>query len=154
VRLIILGEGDAEYERELRVARKKHKGKMALEIDFDDAAAHLITAGSDIVLMPSHFEPCGLSAMYSLKYGTVPIARASGGLHQIVQDYDPTTGTGNGFVFFDYSSDAFWDTIRRARRVFKNEKEWRALMRRGMASDFSWEAAAEKYERVYEFLVG
>ncbi len=154
VRLIILGEGDADYERELRVARKKHKGRMALEIEFDDAAAHLITAGSDIVLMPSHFEPCGLSAMYSLKYGSVPIARASGGLYQIVQDYDPTTGTGNGFVFFDYSTEAFWDTIRRARRVFKNEKEWRALMRRGIATDFSWEAAAEEYERVYKFLVG
>jgi starch synthase len=152
VRLVILGEGDPAYERELRVARKKHKGRFAFETEFTDKSAHLIQAGADVTLIPSKFEPCGLSAMYSLKYGTIPIARDSGGLHQIVQDYDPTTGSGNGFVFFDYSVASFWDAIRRARKLFRSKEEWSTLMRRAMQSDFSWDAAAEKYERLYEFL--
>lgn len=152
VRLVILGEGDPNYERELRVARKKHKGRFAFDTEYDDETAHLIEAGADITLIPSKFEPCGLTAMYSLKYGTIPIVRASGGLHQIVQDNDPTTGSGNGFVFFDYTTEAFWDAIRRARKLFKDKSEWKALMRRAMESNFSWQAAAEKYERLYEFL--
>lgn len=153
VRLVILGEGDPNYERELLLAQMKHRDQFAFERTFDDPLAHLIEAGADITLVPSRFEPCGLSAMYSLKYGTIPVARASGGLYQIVQDYDPTAGTGTGFQFFDYSPEAFWDAILRAKKVFSDANEWKTLMQRAMESDFSWATAAEKYEGVYERIV-
>lgn len=152
VRLVILGEGDSDYERALSLATKKHKTRFAFRKEFDESIAHLIEAGADIALLPSHFEPCGLSAMYSLKYGTIPLARASGGLHQIIQDYDPTTGLGNGFLFFDYSSEALWDTIGRGKKSFANKEAWHALMQRAMECDFSWPAAAAEYEKVYERL--
>lgn len=154
VRLIILGEGDAGYRRELLVASKRHAERFAFRTGFDDRLSHLIEAGADVTLIPSHFEPCGLSAMYSLKYGTIPVARASGGLHQIIQDYDPTTGTGNGFLFFDYSPEALWDAIGRAKKFFADEDGWKQIMLRAMSADFSWSAAAEGYEKVYERLVG
>lgn len=150
VRLIILGEGDPDYESALLFAQKKHKGRFAFRKDFDDPLAHLIEAGSDITLIPSHFEPCGLSAMYSLKYGTIPVARACGGLHQIIQNYDPSTGGGNGFLFFEYSPEALWDSIGNAKKVFADAQTWKTLIQRAMNSDFSWSAAAEKYERIYE----
>ncbi len=153
VRLAILGEGDFTYERELLIAEKKHKGKFAFRKGFDDRSAHLFEAGSDAVLIPSHFEPCGLTAMYSLKYGTIPLARATGGIYQIVQDYDPTTGGGNGFLFFDYSPEALWDVIGRARKLFSDKAKWGALVDRAMAGDFSWESAVKQYEKVYETIV-
>ena len=153
VRLVILGEGETEYERELAIATKQHSERFAFKKCFDDRLAHLIESGSDIALLPSHFEPCSLSAMYSLKYGTIPLARAAGGLHQIIQDYDPTTGSGNGFLFFDYSPEALWDTIGRAKRFFSNKDDWQALMHRAMACDFSWPAGAAEYEKVYGRIV-
>jgi len=153
VRLVILGEGDPDYESELMIAQKKHREQFAFKKDFDDPMAHLIEAGADITLIPSHFEPCGLSAMYSLKYGTIPVARASGGLHQIIQNYDPTTGSGNGFLFYDYSPEALWDSIGNAKKIFSDAQTWKMLMQRAMASDFSWSASAEKYEKVYAQLV-
>jgi starch synthase len=88
-----------------------------------------------------------------LKYGTIPLARASGGLYQIVQDYDPTTDSGNGFLFFDYSSEALWDTIGRAKKFFSNKDNWQSLMVRAMQSDFSWPNAAAEYEKIYQRLV-
>jgi len=150
VRLIVLGEGDPAYERDLLVAARKYQGKVIFRRGFDDRLAHRIEAAADITLMPSHFEPCGLTAMYSLKYGTIPVARVSGGLHQIIQDYDPTTGTGNGFVFFDDKVEAFWDAIGRSKKLFTERESWTALMLRAMAADFSWPVAATRYERVYE----
>lgn len=153
VRLVILGEGDPAYESELMIAQKKHREQFAFKKDFDDPMAHLIEAGADVTLIPSHFEPCGLSAMYSLKYGTIPVARASGGLHQIIQNYDPTTGSGNGFLFFDYSVEALWDSIGNAKKIFADAQTWKTLMQRAMGSDFSWSASAEKYEKVYAHLV-
>jgi starch synthase len=149
VRLIILGDGDPEYERELLIAQKKYPELFAFKSGFDDPTAHLITAGADIMLAPSHFEPCGLSAMYSLKYGTIPVARACGGLYQIVRDYDPTTGGGSGFLFFDYSAEALWDSIGRAKKIFADAQTWKNLVQQAMASDFSWDKAAEKYEKIY-----
>lgn len=153
VRLVILGEGDRAYERELTVGVKKHAGKFVFRSEFNDRLAHLIEAGSDITLIPSHFEPCGLSAMYSLRYGTIPIARATGGLHQIIQDYDPTSGTGTGFLFYDYNAESLWDAIGRARKFFNDKESWEALIQRAMEADFSWSLAAEKYEKLYEWLV-
>jgi len=150
VRLVILGEGDFSYERELMIAVKRHKGKFAFRNGFDDRSAHLIEAGSDIILIPSHFEPCGLTAMYSLRYGTIPLARATGGIYQIVQDYDPTTGAGNGFLFFNYSLEAFWDAIGRSKKIFADKETWTPLMNRAMNCDFSWKSAVREYEKVYE----
>lgn len=149
VRLIILGEGDAAYTRELMIASKRHAERFAFRTAFEDRLAHLIEAGADITLIPSRFEPCGLSAMYSLKYGTIPIARATGGLHQIIQDYDPTTGTGTGFLFYDYNSEALWDVMGRAKKFFADQEDWKNLMQRAMACDFSWSNAAEAYEKIY-----
>ncbi len=150
VRLIILGEGESAYERELLIACKKHAGRLAFRRTWNERFAHLITAGSDISLIPSHSEPCGLVGMYSLRYGAIPIAHACGGLYQMIQDTDPTTGKGNGFLFFDYSVESFWDTIGRAKRTFADAAAWGALTRQAMESDFSWERAAREYERVYQ----
>ena len=149
MRLVILGEGDTAYERELLIASKRHIERFAYLKSMDDRIAHLITAGADVSLIPSHFEPCGLTAMYSLKYGTLPIARATGGLFQMIQDYDPTHDAGNGLVFYDYTADALWDTILRAKRYFEDTAHWEKLMRRAMACDFSWKRAVAKYETIY-----
>lgn len=153
VRLLILGEGESAYEREFFIATKRHAGRFAFRKSFENKLAHLIEAGADITLIPSHFEPCGLTAMYSLKYGTIPIARASGGLHQIVTDYDPTSGGGNGFLFFDYTPAALWDAIGRAKKLHADAATWKQLMQRAMECDFSWPAAAEEYEKIYTRLV-
>ncbi len=153
VRLVILGEGDTGDERELMIASKRHAGRFAYLKSWEPRLSHLIEAGADATLIPSYYEPCGLSAMYGLKYGTLPVARATGGLHEIVQDFDATLNAGNGFLFYDASAEAFWDSIGRAKRHFQNRADWESLMRRAMAADFSWTRAAERYEAVYERLV-
>ena len=150
VRLVILGEGEELFERELMVAARKYPGKFVFRKGFDDALAHRIDAGADVMLIPSHFEPCGQTAMYTLKYGTLPLARITGGLQQIIQDYDPSAHIGNGFVFYDETAEALWDAIGRTKKVFEDAPAWQALMQRAMHSDFSWPAAAEKYEKVYQ----
>jgi len=150
VRLVMLGEGEETFERELMIAARKYPGKFVFKKGFDDALAHRIDAGADATFIPSHFEPCGQTAMYTLKYGTISVARITGGLHQIIQDYDPTEGTGNGFVFFEETPEAFWDAIGRTKKVFADREAWKTIMLRAMQSDFSWPAAAGKYEKVYE----
>ncbi len=154
VRLVILAEGDPNYARELALAAKRHPKRFAFRPGMDDALAHRIYAGADVMPIPSHFEPCGLSAMYALKYGAIPIARASGGLHQILTDYDPTTETGTAFLFYDYSAGALWDTVGRAKRHFADAAAWGQLTGRAMGCEFSWKSAAEEYEKVYRGLVG
>lgn len=154
VRLIILGEGHQPFEAELAVAQRRHPGRFAFYPQMDDKLAHLIYAGGDAFLMPSHHEPCGLSAMYALKYGTLPIARATGGLYESIQDYDPTNESGHGFLFYDYTSEALWDAIIRARRYFADEAHWAALRQRAMACDYSWAKAVPKYEAVYARMLG
>ena len=154
VRLAILGEGDQAYETALAVAARKFPGKFAYRPLYDERLAHLIEAGMDISLMPSRIEPAGLSAMYSLKYGALPVARATGGIHDIIEDYDPTTDTGYGFLCYDYSTEAFWDAIKRAAEIFREPNLWMKLMRRAMERDFSWETATRRYEELYRELVG
>jgi starch synthase len=152
IRLIVLGEGETRYERDLLVAEKKHRETFSFRRGWEERLSHLILAGADATLIPSHFEPCGLSAMHSLRYGTIPVARACGGLHQIIRDLDPSTGSGNGFLFFDYTPDALWDALRRARRLFAEPAAWQQLTDHAMAADFSWAAAAEGYEKIYRRL--
>ena len=154
VRLITLGEGDPAYETSLAVAAKKFPTKFAYQKDYDAKLAHLIEAGMDISLIPSRFEPAGVSAMYNLKYGALPVARATGGIHEIIQDYDPTSGNGYGFLCYEYSSEAFWDAIKRARQIFGDQNLWTKLMKRAMARNFSWDASARRYEALYTELIG
>ena len=154
VRLIILGEGDPAYETALAIAARKFPGKFAYKKDYDEKLAHLIEAGMNISLIPSRFEPAGLSAMYNLKYGALPVARATGGIQEIIEDFDPTTDRGYGFLCYEYSSDAFWDAIKRAREMYRDGNVWRKLMKRAMARNFSWNAAAQRYEELYRQLVG
>jgi starch synthase len=153
VRLIILGEGDPAYETALAVAARKFPTRFAYQKDYDAKLAHLIEAGMDISLIPSQFEPAGLSAMYNLKYGALPVARATGGIHEIIADYDPTSDRGYGFLCYEYSSEAFWDAIKRARQIFGDRELWTKLMKRAMARDFSWDASAQRYEALYRDLV-
>jgi len=152
-RLVILGGGDENYERELTIASRRHPERFVFRPELDERLAHVIQAGADVFLMPSHFEPCGLTAMYALKYGTLPLARATGGLYQIVQDYDPTRDGGTGFVFQDYTPEALWDAIVRVNRVFADHEAWKGLMVRAMSMDFSWDRAVLPYEEVYKGLL-
>src|SRR4029077_9376783 len=145
VRLIVLGEGDAGYETGLAVTARKFPTKFVYQRHYDEKLAHVIEAGMDISLIPSKFEPSGLSAMYSLKYGALSVARATGGIQEIIQDYDPTLDRGYGFLCYDYSSEAFWDAIKRANETYRDVSLWRSLMNRAMKRNFSWSRAAERY---------
>ena len=152
VRLVILGEGDPTYETALAVATRKFPRKFAYRKSYDEKSAHVFEAGMDISLIPSRFEPSGLSAMYSLKYGTLPVARATGGVQEIIEDYDPWSDSGYGFLCYEYSTEAFWDATKRARQIFRNRKLWGKLMDRAMSRSFSWGTAAERYESLYREL--
>lgn len=149
VRLIILGEGDAGYETALAIASRKYPAKFAYRSHYDESLAHLIEAGADMTLIPSKIEPSGLSAMYSLKYGALPVARATGGIQEIIEDYDPSMDAGFGFLCYETTPDAFWDSIKRARAIFHDKPTWTALMERAMSLDFSWSQAAARYESIY-----
>ena len=154
VRLIILGEGDPGYETGLAVAARKFPRKFAYRKHYDEKTAHIIEAGMDMTLIPSRFEPSGLSAMYSLKYGALPVARATGGIQEIIEDYDPTMDRGYGFLCFEHSSEAFWDAIKRSCEAFRDRTLWATLMERAMSRDFSWDAATQRYEQVYAEVIG
>lgn len=147
--LVVLGTGQEEYHRFFEALAVKHEGRVAAHLKFDNGLAHLIEAGSDMFLMPSRYEPCGLNQMYSLKYGTVPVVRATGGLADTVDDYDEVAGTGTGFVFEEYGAEEMMSAIARAVRTFEDRDAWRGIVERGMALDFSWDASAAKYVELY-----
>ena len=149
--LVILGNGEEYYERLLTEMASRYPAKVRVQVKFDNVMAHKIEAGADIFLMPSRYEPGGLNQIYSLKYGTVPVVRATGGLEDTI-DEQPFGG-GNGFKFWGYKSSALLDALQRALETFRNKKEWTEMMKRGMAQNFSWEAPAKEYERVYERVV-
>jgi starch synthase len=149
VQFILLGTGDEIYEKEFEKMASKHKKKMSVKIAFDNALAHKIEAGADMFLMPSRYEPCGLNQMYSLKYGTIPIVRATGGLDDTIMNFDVNSLKGNGFKFEDYSAAALIETVRRALKVYQDEAIWLQLKKNAMSEDFSWEQSAEKYTQLY-----
>jgi starch synthase len=149
--LLMLGNGEEYYERLFTELAARYSTKMRVQIKFDNVIAHKIEAGSDIFLMPSRYEPGGLNQIYSLKYGTVPVVRATGGLQDSI-DEQPDGG-GNGFKFWGYDSNALLDAIRRALATFRDKKTWTAMMQRGMAQDFSWEKPAEEYVRIYQRVI-
>ncbi|WP_035350215.1 glycogen synthase GlgA [Edaphobacter aggregans] len=149
--LVMLGNGEEYYERLLTEMAERHPEKMRVRVKFDNVMAHKIEAGSDIFLMPSRYEPGGLNQIYSLKYGTVPVVRATGGLQDTIEELPD--GGGNGFKFWGYDSNVLLDAIHRALATFRDEKTWTAMMQRGMAQDFSWDKPAEEYVRVYERVI-
>jgi len=130
---------------------QRHPAKVRVQVKFDNVMAHKIEAGADIFLMPSRYEPGGLNQLYSLKYGTIPVVRATGGLDDTI-DEQPN-GEGNGFKFWGYSADAFLEAVQRALGTFRNKEQWTAMVRRGMAQDFSWDKPAAEYVRVYERVI-
>ena len=150
--LAILGGGDPELERGFLALAQRHAEKVNATIGFDEALAHLIEAGADAFLMPSRFEPCGMNQMYSQRYGTPPIVRATGGLADTVVDCTAATlaeGRASGFVFQEPSAAALLAAIERAARVWRDGSAWRALQRNGMARDFGWETSARRYVAIY-----
>ena len=154
--LALLGTGDRGLEAALSDLAQRHPGQFSVRIGFDDALAHLIEAGADIFLMPSRFEPCGLNQMYSLRYGTPPLVRETGGLADTVVDCNEATladGSANGFVFAEVTAQALLATLRRAAFAWQDKALWRTLQRNGMALDFSWSRAAAAYKNVYAGLV-
>lgn len=146
--LVLLGVGDPTYEDLFRNAAARWPRQVGARIGYDNVLAHKIEAGADMFLMPSRYEPSGLNQMMSLKYGTVPIVRATGGLEDTVIDVDQGEG-GNGFKFREYDAGAFLAAIDRALALYRNTRAWQALMRRGMAADHSWDVAARRYLEVY-----
>ena len=149
----ILGSGDKVYQDLFLKLSRQYPEKFALRVAYDNALAHKIEAGADMFLMPSRYEPSGLNQMYSLRYGTVPIVRATGGLDDTVEPWNAATGKGTGFKFGPYSGAVLLATIHEALTAFKDKAGWRKLMLNGMKKDFSWTASAREYVKVYEKLV-
>ncbi len=150
---VVLGSGDGRYERlwrELAVARPRTVG---VHIGFDERLAHLVEGGADLFLMPSRYEPCGLNQMYSLRYGTVPIVRATGGLADSVTPWDPRMKKGTGFLFSPYTGDAMLAALAEALGVFGRPTEWKRLQQNGMKADFSWDRSARAYVKVYKGVI-
>lgn len=153
VQLVILGEGEEHYESALRQAQTRHPEKLGLFIGYSDELAHRIYASADAFLMPSLFEPCGLCQMISMRYGTVPIVRETGGLKDTVQSYNEYENTGTGFSFRNYNAHEMLFIIRYAHNIFMDHKEnWNGIVRRAMRQDFSWDASAKQYETLYDRL--
>lgn len=146
--LVILGTGDLAYEKLLKELEAKYPDRLKAFITFDERLAHLIEAGCDLFLMPSRYEPCGLNQLYSLRYGTVPVVRATGGLADTINDFG-VDGKGTGFSFKDYKSGEFLKAIESALTVYRDKAQWEILQKNGMSQDFSWERSAEKYVELY-----
>ncbi len=153
VQVVLLGTGDKKYHVFFDKMSKKYPDKFACYLGFNDELAHLIEAGSDMFLMPSRYEPCGLNQMYSLMYGTVPIVRQTGGLADTVIKYDENTDEGNGFVFKQYDKKALIKEVKRAVKIFEDQKTWLKIMKSGMKSDFSWNSSAKKYIDLYKTIL-
>ncbi|MDP1853729.1 MAG: glycogen synthase GlgA [Candidatus Omnitrophota bacterium] len=147
---ILLGTGSEKYNNLFSELAKKHHGSVGVRIGFDNSLAHKIEAGSDMFLMPSRYEPCGLNQMYSLKYGTVPLVRATGGLDDTIEDFNPANNKGNGFKFVEASAEAFYTTLERAVNLYKDKKKWLALQKNGLKCDFSWNKSAGDYVELFE----
>jgi starch synthase len=147
---VLLGSGERRYEDLWLALAARHPDRVAARIGFDDRFAHRIEAGADLFLMPSRFEPCGLNQMYSSRYGTLPLVRATGGLYDTVHNFNPSTGEGTGFTFEEYSSQALLSTLRWALQTYEDRPTWQRMQVAGMREDFSWDASAREYVKVYQ----
>lgn len=153
IQLAFLGTGEERYENMLRYFASRYPGRVSVEIGYSEELAHKLYASCDAFLMPSLFEPCGLSQLISLRYGTIPIVRETGGLKDTVEPYNEYEHTGTGFSFANYNADEMRGTIEYALRVYeKDKKEWSSLITRGMKQDFSWKASVREYEKLYRKL--
>jgi len=148
--VVALGSGEQRFERFFRDWAYRQRGHVAVKIGYDEGLAHKIVAGSDLFLMPSRYEPCGLNQIYSLKYGTGPVVRATGGLDDTVEEWNPATKTGTGFKFDRYSAQDLTAAMDRALAAYRDQEGWRRLMLNGMARDYSWERSAREYAEVCE----
>jgi starch synthase len=153
-RFVILGTGERRYEDMWLGLAARHPDRIGTRVGFEEELAHLIEGGADLFLMPSRFEPCGLNQMYSLRYGTVPLVRATGGLYDTVRNYDRVTGQGTGFTFEEYTPQALLGTIRWALETYRDRKAWKKMQVAGMRQNLSWDASAEAYEQVYQRATG
>lgn len=155
IQFVVLGTGDEKYENMFRYYDWKYGNKVSANIYYSEDMSHKVYAACDAFLMPSLFEPCGLSQLMSLRYGTIPIVRETGGLKDTVQPYNQYESTGTGFSFANYNAHEMLDTIRYAEQIYYDKKrEWNKLVDRAMAADFSWNTSARKYENLYNWLLG
>lgn len=152
--LVILGSGDEKYMRMLENARARYRGDLSVVFGFKDEVARRIYAGCDMFLMPSRFEPCGLGQMIALRYGSIPVVRATGGLIDTVRDYTNHKKDGNGFVFHEFSKVGFLNALTRALSVYEKREEWGELVSRVMNEDFSWQRSSREYMELYKGLIG
>lgn len=151
VQIVVLGTGEERYENMFRHFAWKYPGKVSANIYYSEAMSHKVYAACDAFLMPSLFEPCGLSQLMSLRYGTVPIVRETGGLKDTVEAYNEFDKTGTGFSFANYNAHEMLGTIRYAERIYYDKKrDWNKIVERGMKEDFSWKTSAKHYEDLYE----
>jgi starch synthase len=150
VLLVVLGTGDRRYEDLFRALASAYPGRVGVKFAYDNVVAHKIEAGADIFLMPSRYEPCGLNQIYSLKYGTVPVVRATGGLDDTVENFDVEHGTGTGFKFSEYTGAAFLYAVKQALHHFADERIWKRIQLNGMVKDFSWKTPAAEYAKIYQ----
>jgi starch synthase len=154
-RLVLLGSGDGDLEAGFAAAAQAYPGRVGIRLGYDEALSHLIIAGSDAILVPSRFEPCGLTQLYALRYGSLPVVRRTGGLVDTVVDADALTladDSATGFAFDDETADALLGAVRRATELFGDHAGWRRVVRRAMTRDFSWDAAALEYAALYREL--
>ena len=155
VQFVILGTGEERYENMFRHFAWKYDKKVSANIYYSDAMSHKIYASCDAFLMPSLFEPCGLSQLMALRYGTVPIVRETGGLRDTVQPYNEFENTGTGFSFANYNAHEMLGSVRYAKYIYYNKRrEWNKIIDRDMAADFSWGTSAAKYQELYDWLIG
>ena len=150
IMLVVLGTGDRRYEDLFRALANAYPGRVGIKFAYDNTIAHKVEAGADIFLMPSRYEPCGLNQIYSLKYGTVPVVRATGGLDDTVENFDVEHGTGTGFKFAEYTGAAFLYAVKQALQHYADERIWKRIQLNGMIKDFSWKSPAIEYAKVYE----
>jgi starch synthase len=149
LRLVILGNGEPRYHALLSSQAQRHPDRLGIRLEFNDNLAHQIEAGSDGFLMPSRYEPCGLNQLYSLRYGTIPIVRDTGGLRDTVVPFNPATGAGTGFVFHATTPLALLAAVQEALAVYTDQRVWQRLMQHAMAQDFSWHQSATCYLDLY-----
>jgi starch synthase len=147
---VLLGTGELKYHDLFNQVARRYPKKAGVRITYDDRLAHKIEAGSDLFLMPSKYEPCGLNQIYSLRYGTIPVVRATGGLDDTIVTYDPVTGKGNGFKFKRYDAKEFLNETKEAIRFYAQPKHWKQLLQNAMTADFSWPRSAEAYLHLYQ----
>jgi starch synthase len=153
LRICVLGTGDPEQEAALAELARVHKGKVGVRLAFDEEMAHLLTAGSDLLAMPSRYEPCGLNQIYALRYGTPPVVREVGGLKDTVRPFDPVSGQGTGFTFQPFHPRDLRCAVREALWTKERPALWQRLQQNAMAEDFSWQKSAQAYAALYASLL-